>query len=184
MLDMGLKTTELNVYAYIYSFTKGAKGLFYGSQASIAKAIGVSLRTVNRIISKLYKRELIEKVEIDGYTGIRCYTSPLVEPKAPPTTRENYAGDYSREELLYMFDGRMYDFFPKPKFEFVMLCNDNVSMSIEQLATLATMVAPEVLKVYLKRLEHIVKKSLEEGTRGPRNHYQIIKKWIKEDNAV
>ena len=74
MRELGLSGNELYVYALIYSYTSGEVGMYYGKRQYFADTLGISLRTLSRMLSSLFARGYIEKtVSPDGlYKGIRC----------------------------------------------------------------------------------------------------------------
>ena len=72
MRDMGLKKSELLIYAILYAFTTGEIGLFYGSQNHLAYLSGLSLRTVQRALSSLFKKGYIARTEKTNCKGIEC----------------------------------------------------------------------------------------------------------------
>ena len=84
MYGLGIKGSALAVYAALYSFTMGERGLYHGSQKHLADSIGVSVRTVQTALSRLFFLSLIERYETaDGkYRGIRC-VMPGREQKTP-----------------------------------------------------------------------------------------------------
>ena len=72
-----LSNATLQVYAFLFSFTKSGVGVFYGSRKYMAETIGVSLRTLQYSLKKLTDRGLIEHAIVEeeggGYReGIRC----------------------------------------------------------------------------------------------------------------
>ena len=83
MYALGIKGSALAVYAALYSFTMGERGLYHGSQKHLADSIGISVRTVQNALSRLFLLSLIERYETpDGkYRGIRC-VMPVAEKKA------------------------------------------------------------------------------------------------------
>ena len=77
MNELGLKKSALIVYAALYSFTMGERGLYHGTQKYLAEVLGMSVRGLQNVLKKLFERELIERyVTADGrYRGIRCVMS-------------------------------------------------------------------------------------------------------------
>ena len=90
MYGLGIKGSALTVYAALYSFSVGERGLYHGSQKYLADGIGVSVRTVQNAISRLYSLGLIERYETpDGrYKGIRCKKPCVTEKKEEPVQEE------------------------------------------------------------------------------------------------
>lgn len=74
MYELGIKGSALIVYAALYSFSMGERGLYHGSQTYLAESVGVSVRTVQNALKRLFSLSLIERYESeDGrYKGIRC----------------------------------------------------------------------------------------------------------------
>jgi DNA-binding MarR family transcriptional regulator len=65
--ELKLKGNELILYAIIYGFSQDGKSEYYGSQRYIAKAVGISLPNVNKLINKLLEKELIIKTSESHY---------------------------------------------------------------------------------------------------------------------
>ncbi len=84
MYGLGIKNSDLKVYAALYSFTVGDRGLYHGAATYLADSLAISLRTVRRAYSKLSSLGLIERhATSDGrYVGLRCVMS-LAEGKKP-----------------------------------------------------------------------------------------------------
>ena len=61
MCEGGLRGNGLILYAFIYSFTKGAESLFYGTYEYAAKSVGMSVRTVQRTLNSLRDKGYIER---------------------------------------------------------------------------------------------------------------------------
>ena len=72
MLDMGLKQSELLIYAILYSFTVAEAGLFYGSQRHLSYLSGLSARTVQRAIYSLIDKGYVIRTKKEAYKGIKC----------------------------------------------------------------------------------------------------------------
>ena len=72
--ELGLRCSELRVYALLFSFTLGKVGMYYGSRKYLADTLSISERTVYRILKILFERGLIENVcdKENGRSGIRC----------------------------------------------------------------------------------------------------------------
>ena len=66
---MGLGTSALLVYAMIYSFTTRGEGLCYTESDILAKRLGLSVKTVERAVEKLFERGLIKKTRLKDYFG-------------------------------------------------------------------------------------------------------------------
>ena len=92
MYNLGLKPAAFLIYATLYSFTIGERGLYHGSQKYLAESLEIGVRTLQNSIKELFLRGLIEKcVSEDGkYKGIRCVggikagkgeAAPVVSPQ-------------------------------------------------------------------------------------------------------
>ena len=83
MYDLGIKNSALAVYAALYSFTIGERGLFHGSQKYLADSLSISVRTLQTVLKNLLSLGLIEKYSTeDGrYTGVRCVSLIEVEKR-------------------------------------------------------------------------------------------------------
>ena len=101
MYGLGIKGSALTVYAALYSFSVGERGLYHGSQKYLADGIGVSVRTVQNAISRLYSLGLIERYETpDGrYKGIRCKKPCVTEKKEEPEQEEIVSATEPRWEV-------------------------------------------------------------------------------------
>ena len=111
MLELGLTTSELMVYAFIYSFSKGEPGVYYGTQRYLATTIGISERTVLRVYKKLYQLKLIEKYESeDGkIKGIRALVPQKKEETLLPEIIKTPKSSYEIEETLTYIDEKYID---------------------------------------------------------------------------
>lgn len=72
--ELGLRGSELRVYAILFSFTCGQVGMYYGTRKYLADTLSISVRTLYRALDKLFMRGLIENtVDSDiGRSGLRC----------------------------------------------------------------------------------------------------------------
>lgn len=100
MYDLGINHSTLCVYAAIYSFTMGERGLFHGSAAYLADSIGLSVRTIRRAYSKLLSMGLIERytTEDGRYSGVRCVSPEETEKKKEETWQSVTSQEKSAEE--------------------------------------------------------------------------------------
>lgn len=85
--ELGLKGTQLLVFARIYGFCKGG-GRFFESRARTARMLNVSERSVIRAIGELVDRELIEEAGAewipDGYsTRAYCLGFEAIRAELP-----------------------------------------------------------------------------------------------------
>ena len=67
-----LKGSELLVFAFIYSFTKGEGGLYWGSQRHLAASCGLSTSTASRALCSLKRDGFIYKCTIANKEGYKC----------------------------------------------------------------------------------------------------------------
>ena len=90
MYDLGIKKSALLVYAAIYSFSTGERGLFHGSQKYLAESIGISTRTLQIALKSLLSLGLIEKYTTEDarFSGIRCVSLLKVEELKKESQRE------------------------------------------------------------------------------------------------
>ena len=83
MYDLGIKNSALLVYAALYSFTVGERGIFHGSQKYLAESLGISVRTLQNVLKSLFSLGLIENhvTEDEKYTGVRCVNLKILEER-------------------------------------------------------------------------------------------------------
>lgn len=88
MLDLGLRGTELNLFAIIYGYSQRGDGVCYVSRPELAKRCGVaSIRTIDATIRSLVDKGLILKetykkgeLQLTGYK----FNSPRANSAHPP----------------------------------------------------------------------------------------------------
>ena len=68
-VELGLRGSELQIFAVIYSFSRATDEAFFGSRAYLASTAGISTRTVDRALGALSSRGLIKAVG-DGYEAV------------------------------------------------------------------------------------------------------------------
>ena len=62
MQELGLRGTELNLFAILYGYSQQEDGCFYGTRATLAKRCGVSsTRTIDTALESLLNKGLIRK---------------------------------------------------------------------------------------------------------------------------
>lgn len=180
---MNLCGSELTVFAVIHSFTKGEKGLFYGTNDFLARACGLSVSTVKRAVARLLNKGYIEEHPSAEHRGYRCtdfimkngcehdeYPSNEAEEYLPSINEINERGLDVRE-LIAGDEVR-------PKYVFHPVSKDGlVMMTSEQYARLLNLVPSELLSSYIRRLELMIK---NDGYRTF-SAYKTIKRWILED---
>lgn len=64
--DLRLGGSRLLVYALIYSFT-AAEGSFFGSRGYIARACGIVISTVSKVLSELVEEGLLERLDMSCF---------------------------------------------------------------------------------------------------------------------
>lgn len=62
--ELGLKGSELQVYAVVHGFSQGEQGCFYGSLQCIADTCGFTRQTAINTLEKLCQKGLLKKREI------------------------------------------------------------------------------------------------------------------------
>ena len=71
MFDLGLRGTELNLFAVIYGYSQKGDGCYYGTRKELCERCGVSsLRTIDSALASLIEKGLINRFtfEKDGQT--------------------------------------------------------------------------------------------------------------------
>lgn len=83
MYEIGIKNSTRIVYAILYAFTNGKSGMYYGSRKYLYNTALVCRRTLERALSELFKKGLIEHCESeDGrLRGIRCVDLDIVKAR-------------------------------------------------------------------------------------------------------
>ena len=77
MQELGLKGTELNLFAILYGYSQEEDGCYYGTRATLAKRCGVSsTRTIDSAMDSLMEKGLVKK-RVAQYEGqpIITYTT-------------------------------------------------------------------------------------------------------------
>ena len=173
MYELGLRGSALTIYAFIYSYRRSKLGFFFGKRQLIADKCKVSLRSVERGISKLMGLGLIEKVEAKNRKGLR-----VVEEKIP----ESYTKGANIE---YGYDGLDDEAAPirtdiKPKYDMVTV-GKYVTMTREQCEALLALVPIRELESYAAKMDRMLENNMGSGVRPPKNYYRTLKKWILDD---
>ena len=184
---LGLGGAELLVYAFIYSFTKGDGGLFWGCRDAIADACGISASTLGRAIRALREASLIERCTISGKEGYRCIGYEEAERDAMLGEAPCNDAEKRMPSRLYMERNGIHPVeaiqgvVAHPKYAYHHVGKMGIiSMTAEQYCRLLQLVHPEHLHVYISNLEDLI---LNHGYRC-RSPYKTIKKWIYRDAAV
>lgn len=104
MYNLGLKPAAFLVYATLYSFTIGERGLYHGSQRYLAETLNMTVRSYQNIIKELESKGLIERCESeDGkYKGIRCVSGIKVgkgevAPVVSPQRQREFLAELNRK---------------------------------------------------------------------------------------
>lgn len=79
--ELNLKGNELMLYAVIYGFSQDGQSKYFGSQRYIAKALKISLPTVNHLITKLLEKKLIKLSEESHYQAVLSVKESLTHKK-------------------------------------------------------------------------------------------------------
>lgn len=182
---MGLGGGELLVFAIIYSFTKGEKGIFYGTQNYLSRVSGTSQSTVKRALARLLEKGYIEKCcvgERDGYRAIYIEGAEDCEDtEAPPNDEENKLPRPSVMRSLDIDIRSKIKPEKRPKYEFHPVGRRGyVTMTAEQYKRLLKLVTSDVLTAYISRLEKLI----EDNGYKTFSPYKTIKRWIYEDASV
>lgn len=66
MLELGLRGTELNLFAVIYGYSQKGDGCFYGTRGELCERCGVSsLRTIDSALNSLVEKGLIRRFDFE-----------------------------------------------------------------------------------------------------------------------
>ena len=84
-----LKGPELLVYAIIYGFTQEGETAFYGSRRYMAEAAGIALPTVDKVISSLIEKGLIEKQHRVNDGVSHCHYMVVLQDEDTPYQNDN-----------------------------------------------------------------------------------------------
>ena len=213
MKRLNLKNSELNVYAALYSFTIGERGLYHGSQKYLAECLGICVKTLQTAQKKLFALGLIERYATpDGrYVGIRCTPicndepardkkddcEPIAETEdssAPKSTAEDTGAKVFLLERLGKnpSEQEKNTFLMMYKYEkdgdnrrFMRFGKEGlVAMTEAQYKRLLDLLPTEELMPYLLRFENMLLENRNNGRAAPHSHYKTLKKWIEADLAV
>ncbi len=201
MTYLDLTPSELLVYALLYSYTKSEVGVFFASLDYISVQTGVSRRTVNSAVKKLYERKLIERGEYGGVSGIRAVMSVAERLKKMDSaalgdmwhllsdSKKSELGDIPHPKRRFVKGryiipdrntGKVYD--TEPKYSNITVGKDGrVEMTPEQYDKLKSLVPDRELTKYIDKLAHIHISGGERDKRWAKCDYRIIRKWIRED---
>ncbi len=185
-LDLG--GASLLVYAVIYSFTKGDKHCFYGSQGFLARAIGMSVSSVKRALDLLLEKKYIKRSVYEGhpaYVAIKESINRLIpqeEDIDPGYTPFEIA---SAKELEGDRSGSLYYYFPdeeRPLYEeYYADKGTTLKMTPGQYKNLIRLVGKKKVSEYIRRLEDFLDESYTYTCHSP---YRTIKRWIYKDMSV
>lgn len=122
--DLKLKGNELLIYAYIYRYSYGMNGAWWGSRKTLSRLTGASVRTIDNTLQKLRERGLIAK-EFKRVNGVIIPWYAITDYKNAETKREEY-----KKYLLADFSSVAKDvFFKHVEWSFI---GDNVAMTLER----------------------------------------------------
>lgn len=76
--ELGLTGAELHIYAIIYGYSRNGAGTFFGSNAALCLATGLSERTVRGVLRKLEDQGLLVRSE-GFHEGTRTFDYKAVE---------------------------------------------------------------------------------------------------------
>lgn len=87
---LGLRGSELLVYALINGYSQGGRGMFTGTLEHVGSVCGLSRRTAARTLSSLVERGLLEKVqyEVNGVKHTSYKVPAAVAGKTPTPSGE------------------------------------------------------------------------------------------------
>ena len=199
MRRLGLSDREILVYAFLYSFTVGEGGYYWGGQKYMADVLGFSMRTLQRVLHKLYERGLVEKHK-DGRSrqGIRCKkpSADINNNTANTYAYEQYDGRYSdtdgkiiewNENSVAKMRENESEFYKAatPKHTLISYGREGlVLLTKSQYDTLCMLLPREQVQTYFLRYELMLKDNMKTGAKAPHSAYKTIAKWINEDTKI
>lgn len=213
MRDIGLKKSELLIYAILYAFTCGDIGLFYGSQKHLAYLSGLSLRSVQRAISSLLAKGYITRIKKAGYKGIKCVEIGDKQAnfnKATPCVTNTKTIKKDAESEIYKENFRKKESSQNPPLtlsvtdafkSYIGSSQRSVGRTVKydvkgygrygfvdmteaQYNSLLTLVDSEVLLSYVRRFERMLENNTGASPPRPHSAYKTLKKWIEADYGV
>ena len=100
MVKGGLRNSVLLVYAFLYAYTLGPRGLYYGSKDYMAAALGVTPRCIYKALAKLKADGWITDYSDGVYSGLRCLVFEREENTSAAISGKDdkFATDASAEE--------------------------------------------------------------------------------------
>ena len=89
-----LSGNDLIVYAIIYGFSQDSKSKFKGSCQYLADSVGVSKRSIIRILQKLVEKGYLQKLK-SGKNGLKCFDYRVLNTgeESSPVTKCHQTGD-------------------------------------------------------------------------------------------
>ena len=192
--NLGLRGSELTIFAIIHSFSKGEKGLYYGTNQFLAEASGLSISTVKRALLRLLSKGYIEELTSREHRCYRC-TEAVMAPRVdaeelPYADTEPMPSNKAEEELPSIneinergLDVRELLADPNvcPTYAYHAVSSEGlVEMTAEQYKRLSELVSADRLAAYIRRLELLMKNN------GYRTYsaYKTIRKWALSDSEV
>ena len=186
--QLQLGGVELLVFAIIHSFTRGEGRLYYGSQDFLARAVGMSVSTVKRVLQRLIEKEYIEKCCISDRSGYRSteYCASVEDGEYSIVAEDT---DDDEEDDTYVIEdkeiidnlGEMDKAFLAvyhPKYTYhSFLRYGVVCMTAQQYRALRKIIDKDRLDDYMRHLEHLIMN----GSFKTHSAYKTIKRWALED---
>lgn len=204
ILHLGLKPSELLLYAALYSFSSNGNGTYFGTMDFFTELLNISPRQLARLMKSLSDKGLIEKVKLGERVGWRttengtrsecCAKSALPdagkasddylyinEANEPSDECEDDIDESCEDEDNTPDRGEMLLEIHKrikPKYKLLPFgSKELIWMTREQYEALAALAPSETIQHYIYRLEM----RIEEGDNLPHCPYKIIRKWMLED---
>ena len=197
MRKLKLNKNELYAYAFLYSYTNGRVGCYYGSINNMALSLNLSRRTTFRILQSLRKRGLVERKDVSGYRGLVAVMPGLEADEVDKCNEkeelEDFDGRYAtkdgeriewcaetvekrRENLDAFYKNR------EPKYTPLRYGLDGmVVLTKAQYDSLSALLHRSFLDEYFVRYERMLKANAEKNIAAPHSAYKTIKRWIEED---
>ncbi len=205
--NLGLSGNSLTVFALINSFCEGGRE-FNGSEQYLADWLGLSRRSIVRIVNELREKGFVT-VENGKYRTIspqkanEIITSDYEQDKMSHVTscHQNRTKCHTKSDKLThnntnynttitttppphgaTREGKADE---NPKYRFVTVGHGGfVKMTVEQYAALLNMVDERTLDEYIFRMETLLSVPAKNGTVYVHSPYHTIRKWINEDTAL
>lgn len=193
---LGLTGTPLLVYALVYSFYEAGRTL-RASREYIARRVGVTDRSVRRVLAELCESGYIKRIdggfEIDT-TALHTEADKTSGGTNRQVNRTNCQGKAEKTSAYKERDNKYItttttnsacarDGAEMNRFDFAGR-SEIVRMTPKQYEILSSLVDGEDLDIYILRLEALMKNTAMKGTLYVHSPYRTIRKWIEEDTSV